>query len=176
MSFPFVVSLSNHGRAFGAPFDKLRANGLVTLLPARRCVDSMYLLDINILIALADPDHEHHVKAESFFLANHNLGWATCPITENGFVRIISSSSYPRGPDNTDAACAILKQLCAHEGHRFWPDDLSLRSASFLPASKHLTDHYLLSLAMHRQGKLATLDRHINASLIPGGADAYVVL
>ena len=176
MSFPFVVSLSNHGRAFGVPFDKLRANGLVTLLPARRCVDSMYLLDINILIALADPDHEHHVKAESFFLANHNLGWATCPITENGFVRIISSSSYPRGPDNTDAACAILKQLCAHEGHRFWPDDLSLRSVSFLPASKHLTDHYLLSLAMHRQGKLATLDRHINAALIPGGADAYVVL
>ena len=136
----------------------------------------MCLLDINILIALADPDHEHHVKAESFFLANHNLGWATCPITENGFVRIISSASYPRGPDNTDAACAILKQLCAHEGHRFWPDDLSLRSASFLPASKHLTDHYLLSLAMHRQGKLATLDRHINAALIPGGADAYVVL
>ena len=56
----------------------------------------MYLLDINILIALADPDHEHHGKAESFFLANHRLGWATCPITENGFVRIISSSSYPR--------------------------------------------------------------------------------
>ena len=136
----------------------------------------MYLLDINILIALADPDHEHHGKAESFFPANHRLGWATCPITENGFVRIISSSSYPRGAENTDAACSILKQLCAHEGHRFWPDDLSLRSASVLPVSKHLTDHYLLSLAMHRQGKLATLDRHINASLIPGGVDAYVVL
>lgn len=136
----------------------------------------MYLLDINILIALADPDHEHHGKAESFFLANHHLGWATCPITENGFVRIISHPSYPNGPGSTDAACTVLKQLCAQGGHRFWPDDLSLRSAPALPASKHLTDHYLLSLAMHRQGKLVTLDRHIQASLIPGGANAYVVL
>lgn len=136
----------------------------------------MYLLDINILIALADPDHEHHGKAESFFLANYNRGWATCPITENGFVRIIGNSTYPKGPGGTDAACAILRQLCAHQGHRFWPDDLSLRSAINLPVSKHLTDHYLLSLAMHRQGKLVSLDRHIKASLIPGGADAYVVI
>ena len=136
----------------------------------------MFLLDINILIALADPDHEHHGKAETFFLANRNLGWATCPITENGFVRIISSNSYPGGVESTDVACTILRQLCAHEGHRFWPDDLSLRSAPALPASKHLTDHYLLSLAMHRQGKLVTFDRHINATLIPGGAAAYVVL
>ena len=136
----------------------------------------MFLLDINILIALADPDHEHHGRAESFFLANHNLGWATCPITENGFVRIIGHSNYPKGPGGTDAACAILKQLCAQQGHRFWPDDLSLRGVLKLPVSKHLTDHYLLSLAMHRQGKLVTLDRHIKVSLIPGGADAYVVL
>lgn len=136
----------------------------------------MYLLDINILIALADPDHEHHGKAESFFLANHQRGWATCPITENGFVRIISHTSYPNGPGGTDAACTILKQLCAYEGHRFWPDDLSLRSAPALPVSKHLTDHYLLSLAMHRQGRLVTLDRHIQAGLIPGGADAYLVI
>lgn len=136
----------------------------------------MYLLDINILIALADPDHEHHGKAESFFLANHQRGWATCPITENGFVRIISHPSYPNGPGSTDAACTVLKQLCAYEGHRFWPDDLSLRGAPALPVSKHLTDHYLLSLAMHRQGKLVTLDRHIQAALIPGGGDAYLVI
>lgn len=136
----------------------------------------MFLLDINILIALADPDHEHHGKAESFFVANHDRGWATCPITENGFVRIIGNASYPKGPGTTQAACAILKQLCAYAGHRFWPDDLSLRSAMNLPVSKHLTDHYLLSLAMHRQGKLVTLDQHINASLIPGGVDAYVVI
>ncbi len=136
----------------------------------------MFLLDINILIALADPDHQHHGKAESFFLANHRVGWATCPITENGFVRIMSNPKYPKGPDSTEAARNILRQLCAQEGHRFWPDDLSTRALSNLPSWKHLTDHYLLSLALHRQGKLVTLDRHIDAALIPGGAAAYVVL
>lgn len=136
----------------------------------------MFLLDINILIALADPDHLHHGKAEAFFLANHKTGWATCPITENGFVRIISNPSYLKGPGTTEAARDILRQLCAHEGHRFWPDDVSLRALVNLPVSKHLTDHYLLSLAMHRNGKLVTLDKHIKADLIPGGAAAYVVL
>jgi uncharacterized protein len=137
----------------------------------------MFLLDINVLIAVADADHEHHEKATTFFLANHRAGWATCPLTENGFVRIVGSTkSYPKGPGSTDAACEILKQLCAYEGHRFWPDDVCIRSLVGLPTSKHLTDHYLLCLAMHRLGKLVTLDKHIKAELIPGGAAAYVVL
>ncbi len=136
----------------------------------------MFLLDINVLIALADPDHEHHAKAEAFFAANHKSGWATCPITENGFVRIAGGASYPKGPGSTEAACAILRQLCAQEGHRFWPDDLSIRASVDLPGSKHLTDHYLLSLALHRQGKLVTMDRHIQAERIPGGVAAYVVI
>ena len=137
----------------------------------------MFLPDINVLIAVADADHVHHTKAEAFFLANHRRGWATCPLTENGFVRIVGNpKAYPKGPGNTDAACAILKQLCAYEGHRFWPDDVSIRSMAGLPIARHLTDHYLLCLAMHRQGKLVTFDRHIDATLIPGGTAAYVVL
>lgn len=137
----------------------------------------MFLLDVNILIALADPDHQHHGKAEAFFLANHRQGWATCPITENGFVRIVGNpKAYPKGPGSTDVACEILKQLCAHEGHRFWPDDVSIRSMIALPSHKHLTDHYLLCLALHRLGKLVTLDKRIKAELIPGGASAYMVL
>ena len=136
----------------------------------------MFLLDVNILIALADPDHEHHGKAEAFFGAQHKVGWATCPLTENGFVRIIGKVGYPKGPGSTAAACTVLQQLCALEGRRFWPDDLSLRALINLAVSKHLTDHYLLSLAMHRHGKLVTLDRHIDASLIPGADKAYVVL
>ena len=136
----------------------------------------MYLLDINVLIALADPDHVHHEKAETFFLQHHEAGWATCPITENGFVRIISHPKYPKGAGSPELARDILRQLCAHEGHRFWPDDVSLRSFSNLPASKHLTDHYLLCLALHRQGRLVTLDQHINASLVAGGDTAYLVL
>ena len=136
----------------------------------------MYLLDINVLIAVADPDHEHHGKAEAFFLANHRAGWATCPLTENGFVRILSSPKYPNGARSSEEACGVLRQLCSHSGHRFWPDDLSLRALTNLPVSRHLTDHYLLSLALHRNGKLVSLDRHINAALIPGGAAGYIVL
>ncbi len=136
----------------------------------------MYLFDINLLIALADPEHEHHAKAEAFFLAHHQEGWATCPLTENGFIRIVGNASYPKGPGSTTLARDALRQLCANEGHRFWPDDLSLRGADGLPVSKHLTDHYLLSLAVHRQGKLVTMDRHIQADRVPGGAAAYLVV
>ena len=137
----------------------------------------MFLLDINVLIAFADADHEHHDKAKAFFLANHRAGWATCPLTENGFVRIVGNpNSYPQGPGSTEAASQLLKQLCSYEGHRFWPDDYSIRAALNLPISKHLTDHYLLGLAIHRQGKLVTLDRRINAALLPGGPAAYLVI
>src|SRR4051794_29494122 len=109
----------------------------------------IHLFDINILIGVADPEHEHHGKAEAFFLANHENGWATCPLTENGFVRILGSPSYPKGPGSAEAARDILRQLCGYAGHRFWPDDLSVRALGVLPTSKHLTDHYLLSLATH---------------------------
>lgn len=136
----------------------------------------MHLLDINILIALADAEHEHHERAESFFLVNCGTGWATCPITENGFVRIISQPSYPKGPGSTEEARNILRDLCSKEGHRFWHDDLSIRSFGPLPIAKHLTDHYLLCLALQRGGKLATLDTRIDASLVDGGVDAYVVI
>jgi toxin-antitoxin system PIN domain toxin len=136
----------------------------------------MILLDINVLIALADPEHEHHGKAEAFFLANHRAGWATCPLTENGFVRIVGHANYPKGPGSTGAASEVLKQLCAKEGHHFWPDDVSVRALFNLPVSKHLTDHYLLSLALYRQGRLVSFDRHIQAERIPGGDAAYLVI
>jgi uncharacterized protein len=137
----------------------------------------MFLLDVNMLIAVADPDHEHHERAKTYFLAHHRSGWATCPLTENGFIRIVGHPrSYPKGPGSTDGARDILIQLCAHAGHYFWPDDLSLRGPAGLPASQHLTDYYLLSLAVHRRGRLVTLDRRIQADRVSGGAGAYVVV
>jgi uncharacterized protein len=137
----------------------------------------MFLLDINVLIALADPDHVHHTRAESFFLSNHHSGWATCPLTENGFVRIISHPSYLKGPATPDLAREILNELCQHAGHHFWADELSLRNFGPLPSSsKHLTDHYLLSLAVHHQGILVTLDSRIDAALVRGGSSACVVI
>lgn len=136
----------------------------------------MFLLDINILIALADPDHEHHGIASNFFRDNHRGGWATCPITENGFVRIVSHPKYLKGFTSPELARDALRHLCSHAGHRFWPDDISMRGFETLPKCKHLTDQYLLSLAVHRNGKLATLDERIDCSVVPGGSGAYIVI
>lgn len=136
----------------------------------------MFLLDVNVLIALADADHEHHRRASEFFTRHRGEGWATCPITENGFLRIVGSPNYPRGPGSPQLARELLASLCAHPDHHFWPDDLSLRNYSDLPGSKKLTDHYLLAMAIHRKGRLATFDRRIDASRFVGGAEAYLVI
>jgi toxin-antitoxin system PIN domain toxin len=136
----------------------------------------MLLLDINILIAVADADHVHHDRAKAFFLAHHAAGWATCPLTENGFVRILGNNSYPKGPGSSHLARCLLDMMCSQPGHEFWPDEISLRVLGSLPVSRHLTDHYLLGLAIHRKGKLATMDKRIDATLLPGGKDAYLVI
>ncbi len=139
----------------------------------------MHLLDVNVLIALLDPGHPNHLPAKAFFKANSPLGWATCPITENGLLRILGNPSYPDGPGSTGNARILLASLTAMPGHQFWPDDHSLLdAASFprLPASSHLTDFYLLSLAISRQACLATFDRNIDPTLLPGGPSACVLI
>jgi toxin-antitoxin system PIN domain toxin len=136
----------------------------------------MLLLDINILIAIADADHVHHQRARAFFDANHATGWATCPLTENGFIRILGHHAYPKGPGSSHLARCLLDMMCTQPGHAFWPDEISLRGMGNLPVSKHLTDHYLLGLAIHRKGQLATMDKRIDASTLPGGSAAYLVI
>jgi len=139
----------------------------------------MYLLDVNILIALLDPIHEHHPKVTDWFLAHQLDGWATCPLTENGFIRIFGHRNYPEGPGSTLVARSLLRELCLQPGYLFWEDTLSLCDAKRydrLPASKQLTDYYLLALADVNQGSLATLDRRIDPSLLSGGEAAYCVI
>lgn len=139
----------------------------------------MFLLDINILIALADPDHEDHSRALAFFPQAMKQGWATCPVTENGFIRILGNPKFPRGPGSTQLARRILESFCAAPGHQFWPDAISLldqKIALSLPAQNHLTDLYLLALAVHRKGRLATFDRRIDAKATPAGSAAYFVV
>jgi len=140
----------------------------------------MQLLDVNILMALGDANHAHRDQALHFF--EHRAtreGWATCPLTENAFIRILGSQAYPGGPASTTAARVVLSSILRAPGHQFWSDDLSLAdSAVFpnLPASSNLTDLYLLALAVKHGARLATLDRGINASLIPGGESALLIL
>ncbi len=139
----------------------------------------MYLLDANILIAMADPCHVQHSKVQQWFHGQPGRGWATCPLTENAFLRILSAPTYPGSPGDPGAVRQLLTQMCSFPGHQFWPDHLTLNDAArfpALPASQHLTDLYLLALAASHQGKLATLDRRIDPHLLPDGPKAYFLI
>jgi len=138
------------------------------------------LLDASVLIALGDAGHDHEAAALDFF--HHHAvpgGWATCPLTENAFLRILTHPRYPRALGTAGEARRVLARLLAAPGHQFWPDDFSLCDTTrfpSLPASKNLTDIYLLGLAVKRGGRLATFDQSMDASLIPGGAAALHLL
>ncbi|MDL5048657.1 hypothetical protein QQ054_21830 [Oscillatoria amoena NRMC-F 0135] len=106
-------------------------------------------------------------------------GWATCPLVENGFLRIFGHRRYPGGPGSPEAARPILTGLLASPGHQFWPDELSLvhlRIFPALPEPEGLTDTYLLALAVKNKGRFATFDSRIDASLVPGGSAAYHII
>jgi uncharacterized protein len=138
------------------------------------------LLDVNVLIALVDPNHVHHDIAHAWF-AEGRADWATCPITQNGLVRIVSSPKYPNGVASPAVALDLLAGLTAVGAHVFWPDDVSLADsgafhADRLLASHQVTDVYLLGLAARRGGKLVTFDRRLSANAVPGGASALLVL
>lgn len=139
-----------------------------------------HLIDVNVLIALCDPAHSHAAAAREFFrFGNQRGGWATCPLIENGFLRIFGSPRYPGGPGSPQAVRQILRGVLATPGHQFWTDDLSLvdeRRYPTLPASIDLTDIYLLALAVKNGGRFATFDRRIDPSILPGGPSAYHII
>ncbi len=83
-------------------------------------------LDINLLLALTDPMHVHHEPAHHWFAEIGQHGWATCQLTENGFIRIASHPNYPNRPGDVAAVVSILRQLCEAAGHQFWPEDFSI--------------------------------------------------
>jgi toxin-antitoxin system PIN domain toxin len=137
------------------------------------------LLDINVLIALISQDHVHHSDATRFFQNLGPEGWATCPLTENGLLRILGRPITQGGIGSPDSVRILFRAWCNYPGHLFWSDDVSLldgRIFSSLPVSRHLTDLYLLGLAVKHRGRFATFDVGIDATLIPGGADALHVI
>ena len=123
------------------------------------------LLDVNVLVALFDPDHIHHDLAHDWFADQSSVGWATCPLTENGLIRVLSSPRFRTGLTISDIA-ARLRKLKSSGRHRFWGDDVSLtderlfRSRS-IRGHGQITDVYLAGLAQAKGGHLATLDRSI---------------
>jgi uncharacterized protein len=138
-----------------------------------------YLLDVNLLLALSDPIHIHHEAAHHWFATVGSSAWATCALTENGFVRIASHPRYPNRPGDVATVVALLRQFCALDGHHFWPEDISLRELLMPDAiitHNHITDVYLLGLAVYHEGKLATFDRHIPAVAVDGGETAIEMI
>ncbi|MDE2653652.1 MAG: PIN domain-containing protein [Gemmatimonadetes bacterium] len=124
------------------------------------------LLDVNVLVALAWPNHVHHAAAHHWFRANRDGGWATCPLTESGFVRISSNRrAIPEACAPRDAI-RLLERIRAVEGHVFWTDDISPVDPLWTPFARvagyrQVTDAHLLALAIRHGGQLATFDRRL---------------
>jgi toxin-antitoxin system PIN domain toxin len=139
----------------------------------------MFLLDANVLIAMGDSTHVHHERVQRWFHAQPGRAWATCPLTENAFLRIIGTVSYPGHVGDPQVVRTLLRQMCAFPGHQFWEDAVTLRDFTkfpTLPGAKHLTDVYLLGLAVLRKANLATLDQRIDPKSVQGGAEAYFLI
>jgi toxin-antitoxin system PIN domain toxin len=138
------------------------------------------LLDINVLIALFDTDHVHHARAWRWFESNGRKGWATCPLTQNGCVRVMAQPGYPN-PVPVGTMLTRLRDAVAATEHAFWPDDASLLDprrfvASRIHGPRQMTDLYLLGLAVAHGGRLATFDNGIPLSAVMGAEPKHLVV
>jgi uncharacterized protein len=129
-----------------------------------------FLLDVNVLIALLWPAHESHLPVQRWFQRHSRQGWATCPLTEAGFVRIVSNPAFSPDAVRPEEASRLLSANQKHDSHQFWPDEIGFAHALQLGrlrlgGHQQVTDAYLLGLALHRKGSLATLDRSVPALL-----------
>lgn len=142
---------------------------------------TVYLLDVNVLIALVDPAHIQHDQAHDWFGRFGHKAFATCPLTENGLIRIVGHPKYPNSPGPPNVVLQSLNAIRALRGHRFWPDDLSVADASYfsselLSSHTRVTDSYLLALAQAHGGRLATLDQKLATEVVPLGKKALAII
>lgn len=132
---------------------------------------SGFLLDVNVLIALLWPPHEAHERAQRWFAKNAGQGWATCAMTQAGFVRIVSNPAFSQRVVSPRDALQVLTGSLQHLTHHFWTEDIGVTEvlapfARRLLGHQQVTDAYLLGLAIHKKGRLATLDGSL-VSLLP---------
>ena len=140
-----------------------------------------YLLDVNILIALVDPAHVQHEEVHEWFGRVGRTSFATCPITENGLLRIVGHPKYPNSPGPPSTVASALAAIRSLPGHAFWPDSISLADSSFVDASllsshSRVTDSYLLALARANKGQLATLDHKLATEVVPEGKASLALI
>jgi toxin-antitoxin system PIN domain toxin len=141
----------------------------------------IYLLDVNVLIALIDPAHVAHDDAHHWFQTVGHEAWATSPITENGVIRIVGNPKYPSSPGSPVAVADMMRALRSLPGHHFWHDSISLVETPGLDVAKVLTagqvtDTYLLALAKSHGGHLATFDRKLSTLSVADGKSALCLI
>ncbi len=137
------------------------------------------LFDVNLLLSLFDDKHVHHAKARQWWTSEKAHGWATSPITENGFLRVCSQRSYSN-PKRLADALRLLQSWAKPPSHAFWADDLSLIDSSHIDHSrllgpKQITDIYLLALAVKHGGRLVTMDRSVSVAAVKGARPENLV-
>ncbi len=140
-----------------------------------------FLLDVNVLIARADSRHVHHRRCRRWEAEHAAASLCTCPLTENGFLRIYGHPDYPGGPGSPGEALIELRHLLALPGHRFLPADLTIARASMFGSlagvsPRQLADLYLLGVASRHGVRFATMDENVPAALIAGGPAALHVI
>ena len=132
------------------------------------------LLDVNVLIALLDRHHDCHAVARRWLQDNIQYGWATCAITQNGALRIMSQPKYPHSWQ-VDLVAETLAEMTDTENHEFWPDASLLTPGVIdwqqVSGPKQITDLYLLALAAKNGGRFVTFDKHIAKSAVPNASD-----
>lgn len=138
------------------------------------------LLDVNVLIALFDVGHIHYGSARNWWNTNERGGWASCVLTQNGFVRVISKPGYER-PVPLRVAIAALTDQASQTDHEFWPDDISITDDKlfdhgYILGPNQITDVYLLALAVKHDGRLVTFDRGLPIRAVRGADVGHLVM
>lgn len=131
------------------------------------------LLDINVLVALFDPDHVHHELAHDWFADHRSAGWASCPLTENGLIRVLANPRYGSPNASLRGIREAVRRFFASDEHEFWPDNVSIAddvlfNVTAMAGHRQITDVYLLGLATRRKGHLVTFDRSIPLKAVIG--------
>ncbi len=138
------------------------------------------LLDVNVLIALLDGSHIHHVLVTDWLTRNLRKGWASCPVTQNGCIRILSQPAYPNSVPAAQVAERLI-EATQHRSHVFWADSISLLHPGRLMwdqvlGSRQVADAYLLALAIDQGGRFVTLDRGIPLGAVGGALPKHLVV
>jgi len=136
------------------------------------------LLDVNVLIALLDGGHAMHRSATDWLARECGKGWASCPLTQNGVVRIMSQPGYPT-PRPAAQVAERLALACGAPEHAFWAADVSLLAVGLIDwlhllGHRQVTDAYLLALAVRQKGRLVTFDQRISVEVVQGARPEHL--